>query len=209
MVADRVIARFLADKCPGGVLVDIGCGGGSFAVTARTYFTVAAFDVNEQAMRTIPRSVTKKWIGTGEAIPLRSNSVNLVTCLDVLEHIPAPQGCIAEAYRILKVGGFLFLRTPNPESIGLLLKRKGWFGFRDPTHTTIESIRDWTRRLDQCGFRVIEGGSNLLSDPPYVGSSRNLPEKVLFQGTNLVSMLVKPYFPWRKGENIHILAKKV
>ena len=117
-VADRVVARFLADKCPGGVLVDIGCGEGAFAVSACTYFTVVAFDLSGQAVRAVPRSITMKWIGTGEAIPLRSDSVNLVTCLDVLEHIPAPQGCLEEAYRILEVGGFLFLRTPNPHSEG-------------------------------------------------------------------------------------------
>src|SRR5207249_9720101 len=113
----------------------IGCGEGAFAVSACTYFTVVAFDLSGQAVRAVPRSITMKWIGTGEAIPLRSDSVNLVTCLDVLEHIPAPQGCLEEAYRILEVGGFLFLRTPNPESIGMRLKGNKWFGFRDPTHT--------------------------------------------------------------------------
>jgi SAM-dependent methyltransferase len=202
------LASFLAERCRGRILVDIGCGKGLFARAASTYFVVYAFDLSAQAVRLIPNSITVKWIGTAGAIPLHGNSVDLVTCLDVVEHLLDPQACIAEAFRILRDDGLFFIRTPNPESLGLRMKGSRWFGFRDPTHITIESFDDWKRRLRNGGFDILEEGTNLLSDPPYIFAADNRPEKLFFQGTNLLAMLVKPYLPWIRGENIHVLAKK-
>ncbi len=51
--------------------------------------------------------------GTGEALPLRSESFDVVYSCNVLEHVHDPEGVIKEAIRILKPGGYLFFVVPN------------------------------------------------------------------------------------------------
>lgn len=46
------------------------------------------------------------------SIPLPENSVDVVLCTEVLEHIPDPPGAIAEFSRLLKTGGKLWLTVP-------------------------------------------------------------------------------------------------
>jgi ubiquinone/menaquinone biosynthesis C-methylase UbiE len=46
-----------------------------------------------------------------EILPLESNSLDLIISNSVLEHLKIPETAIAEWYRVLKPGGYLFLQT--------------------------------------------------------------------------------------------------
>jgi len=46
-------------------------------------------------------------------LPLRSGSSNLVTCMEVLEHLPRPELAVSESWRILKPDGRFFVSTPD------------------------------------------------------------------------------------------------
>jgi len=207
-IASRELVRYLGGKWQRGTLVDIGCGTGAFAREASAYFIVAAFDGSERAVRSVPDRISRKWIGAGEAMPLRNDSVDYATCLDVMEHLPNPETCLLETCRVLKRGGFLLVRTPNPDSLGLWLKGDRWFGFRDPSHVSIGDLETWHERFENCGFLITEVGTDLLWDPPYLSAADNRPEKLLFQGTNLIAMRLKPFLPWSRGENIYLIARK-
>ena len=45
---------------------------------------------------------------------LEGASFDLVTCLAVLEHLPDPAACVAEAFRVLRPGGVFVATCPNP-----------------------------------------------------------------------------------------------
>lgn len=51
--------------------------------------------------------------GTAEAVPLESHSQTFVLMENVLEHVDSVVLSLEEAYRILKPGGILFIRTTN------------------------------------------------------------------------------------------------
>ncbi len=55
-----------------------------------------------------------------ESIPLRSNTIEVITSLAVLEHLTNPTNNLKEAYRILRKGGLLILTTPTPISKRIL-----------------------------------------------------------------------------------------
>src|SRR5687768_9249956 len=49
----------------------------------------------------------------GGRLPYRDRSLDLVTCLDVIEHVLDPRHLIAEIGRVLRPGGHCILATPN------------------------------------------------------------------------------------------------
>lgn len=48
-----------------------------------------------------------------QPLPLRSNSVDVATAFDVLEHLVETWQFVAEIYRVLKPGGFVLIDCPN------------------------------------------------------------------------------------------------
>ena len=50
--------------------------------------------------------------GDIRVLPLRSNALDGVVCLEVLEHVPEPQRAADEIHRVLKPGGRLVLTVP-------------------------------------------------------------------------------------------------
>jgi len=48
-------------------------------------------------------------------IPLADSSVDIIICIQVLEHLPEPWKVIEELYRILKPGGTIFASCPQGE----------------------------------------------------------------------------------------------
>jgi ubiquinone/menaquinone biosynthesis C-methylase UbiE len=52
-------------------------------------------------------------VGNAEKIPLPDLAVDVVVCIETLEHVNQDQQAVAEFCRILKTGGTLYLTTPN------------------------------------------------------------------------------------------------
>lgn len=50
--------------------------------------------------------------GDGQELPVASASVDTVLSLEVLEHLPSPERCVAEMARVLRPGGRLLLTVP-------------------------------------------------------------------------------------------------
>ncbi len=65
-----------------------------------------------------PTTISKGYAGKadvfsdGQCLPFASNSFDTVVLMDVLEHLPAPDLAISEAWRILKPGGILLIQVP-------------------------------------------------------------------------------------------------
>src|SRR5207245_3323393 len=51
--------------------------------------------------------------GDGRYLPFRSDVFASVLCTQVIEHVPTPEHVFAQAYRVLKAGGYLVLTTPQ------------------------------------------------------------------------------------------------
>ncbi len=81
-------------------------------------------------------STATQWYGTrpaiygdAHALPFPDNQFQSVLLLDVLEHLSAPEICIAEIGRVLTAGGNLFLKVP----------------FLYPIHDAPFDFHRWTR----------------------------------------------------------------
>lgn len=106
----------VAPFCRGAVLVEVGAGEGYganllAAVTVRT----VTVDYDDAAARHASHAYPRLAVLRGNAVhlPLADESVEVVACLQVIEHLWDQPGFVAECARVLAPAGTLLLSTPN------------------------------------------------------------------------------------------------
>src|SRR5688572_6593412 len=87
---------------PGGVLLDIGSGSGSWPWRGR--FRHIRMDIEARG--------PLEMLGDGHALPVRNGSADIVLMLEVLEHVRDPAAVLREVHRVLKPGGRLVFTVP-------------------------------------------------------------------------------------------------
>ena len=108
-------ARFLVEHVPdGGVVVDVGCGGGKMLRTLareRPGAQLHGCDLKAPAERN--PSFEFRLIDDSGRLPYDDASVDTALVIDVLEHVPHPDEFLREVARVLRPGGRLvgFLPT--------------------------------------------------------------------------------------------------
>lgn len=94
-------------------VVDVGCGGGILTETlARAGAQVVGIDQSELTLQAARKHAEQEGLAidyriqTVEALALQeSGSFDVVTCLEMLEHVPNPAAVIDACARLLKPGG--------------------------------------------------------------------------------------------------------
>lgn len=126
-------ANWIDERAPvaGRKVLDVGCGGGILAeALARRGAQVTGIDLGEA-----PLAVARlHGLESGVAVDYRRLSVerlaaempasfDVVTCLEMLEHVPDPAAVVAACARLVKPGGQLFFSTinRNPKSFALAI----------------------------------------------------------------------------------------
>jgi len=103
----------------GKAVVDIGAGDGAFSsLLARSGALLTVVDNQEEGLKIAQSMFTQKGLqamfvkGDAGHIPLPDASADVVTCIEIIEHLDDPEAFIREVKRILKPGGVLVLTTP-------------------------------------------------------------------------------------------------
>jgi SAM-dependent methyltransferase len=102
---------------PAATYLDCGCRAGrktaKLAELVGTQ-TVLGSDLNLRVLREAKkRGLSAVRMDFNCSLPLQSNSVDVITALDVLEHLLETYTFVAELYRVLVPGGYMVIATPN------------------------------------------------------------------------------------------------
>lgn len=154
---------------PGREVLDVGCGGGllSEAMAARGA-RVCGLDASLPAIRTARAhgelaGLSVDYVhGTVEEFTATGRRFDVITCMELLEHVPDPESVLRSCARLLRPGGDLVLSTVNRTL-------KAWLGaivaaeyllrlVPKGTHAYGNLLRpaEVRRMLEQHGFEIVD-----------------------------------------------------
>ena len=105
----------------GSELIDVGCGGGLLAESLARYGArVTAIDMADEALAVARAHARGEGLkiefqaSTAEQMARRCPQMyDIVTCMELLEHVPDPASLVFACGRLLRPGGDLFFATVN------------------------------------------------------------------------------------------------
>ncbi len=105
----------------GKAVLDVGCGGGILSESmAEKGAKVTAIDLSEKALKvaalhSLDSGVTVDYqlITVEKLAQQQPASFDVVTCLEMLEHVPDPASVVAACAKLVKPGGHVFFSTIN------------------------------------------------------------------------------------------------
>jgi 2-polyprenyl-6-hydroxyphenyl methylase/3-demethylubiquinone-9 3-methyltransferase len=102
-------------------VVDVGCGGGILSESmARSGARVTGIDLAEKPLKVAKLhkletgvDVDYRLIAAEELAAAEPESFDVVTCMEMLEHVPDPVSVMTACARMVKPGGWVFFSTLN------------------------------------------------------------------------------------------------
>lgn len=192
-------------------ILDIGAGGGHLieAFNQNEYENLYAHEVPSSGIEGVD-SITKDIYQDFDYESIPSNKFDLVTLIDVLEHVPDPSYLIESCKRILKPGGIIYLHTPVVSELDRIMQRvqkvpvisavgETWQRSRNSIfHLSLFTTTSLSLLLDQSGFIECDVQTkNELSWPidryidTYITGRYDLPEATTSFLSPVMSMVLK------------------
>jgi len=148
----------MLDKIPkGGKILDVGTGEGQRVRYLRSLgYEAVGTEINESW---IDNDVI--FYGDGLKLPFADNSFDLVSSIDVLEHMNEPFKGLAELFRVSKEWVLLQVTPTDVKEY-----------FEDPTHKVPWSMKRWQRELMEYGDQMIQ-----FKDATFLIRKKKIEEK--------------------------------
>jgi SAM-dependent methyltransferase len=148
ILADFVekICRQVTDRRPR--ILDVGCGTGANLLMLSQYGDAEGVDVSEDALAFCrERGLDRVTLGAAEKLPYEDGTFDLVTALDVVEHLDDDLAGLREMRRVLRPGGRVLLFVPTFMFL---------WGLQDDVsnHRRRYRLPELQRVLEQAGFEI-------------------------------------------------------
>ncbi len=144
---ENVLARFTERQ----VVVDLGCGPGSFHYEL---YTCQIIGIDLHISQRAHRSHVSFLKANSAEIPLASNSVDAVVCHNTLEHFHDFRTTLVEVNRILKDDGVMWIAVPNGYGLDDALYRFVFSGGGHVNRFSRDQLIEEVHRLTR--FRLMQ-----------------------------------------------------
>jgi SAM-dependent methyltransferase len=114
--------HFAASVCRGKIVLDIACGTGygsrfllqqGAAKVLPADIDPAALELTLLQLTDFPPDKVEPVRVSEDAIPLQDDAVDVIVCMETIEHVKNDKNFVKELNRVLKPGGLLLMSTPN------------------------------------------------------------------------------------------------
>jgi ubiquinone/menaquinone biosynthesis C-methylase UbiE len=153
----------LVQPQPGWRVLDVATGAGHTAYAFAPHVArVWATDITDEMLDVVRGEIAKRGLANvrvahakAEALPFEDQSFDLVTCRIAPHHFDSIGEFLAEARRVLKLGGVLAL-VDNVVPAGSVGDYVNAFErFRDPSHLRAWTVAEWRAALADVGFVIV------------------------------------------------------
>jgi 2-polyprenyl-3-methyl-5-hydroxy-6-metoxy-1,4-benzoquinol methylase len=135
--------------------LDIGCGAGALLKAARRGgWTAIGTEVSSSAAAAVRAQGFDVHLGEVDGLGLRDSDFDVVSLVEVVEHVPDPGAILASARRLLRPGGVLYVTTPHGRGISATLLRSRWSVVSPPEHLQLFSLRGLRTLVECCNLQV-------------------------------------------------------
>jgi 2-polyprenyl-3-methyl-5-hydroxy-6-metoxy-1,4-benzoquinol methylase len=157
----RTVAAVLRERGAGGILADVGCGGGRLWRDLSPMFA-ACHGVDAVHYDGLPADVA--FIAADLdclPLPLADGCADVVAAVETIEHLENPRAFCRELTRITRAGGWVVITTPNQLSLLSLLTlvtKQRFSAFQDaayPAHRTALLEIDLRRIASECALQDV------------------------------------------------------
>ncbi|MBI3454369.1 MAG: class I SAM-dependent methyltransferase [Candidatus Rokubacteria bacterium] len=145
--------------------MDLGCAKGFLVEAFREHGVEATFgvDISHYAVSQAEAVARGRLLvaDVQDGLPFQSASCDLVTAIDLFEHVPDPEPVLREIRRILKDDGVAYLKVCHPRHPNAR---------RDPSHVNVQPLPYWRSAFRRAGFSATRAW-----EAEFI-ASRGLPE---------------------------------
>ena len=204
----KTVSSLLQTESGRGRLLDIGCSSGALLESARRQgFDVEGVEPAAQAAEYARSTGLTVFQGYLQDACYTAASFDVVTLMEVIEHLADPSALLKEVWRVLKPNGVFVVGTGNGASWTVQLVGASWGYLHVAQHGghisffNPDSLGNLAR---QCGFRVerIETRRVSLADKQQTGRAKYGVLKVLAE------MLALPARMCGKGHDMLVFLRK-
>lgn len=143
-----LVLQLIKNTYPAGSrlrILDIGCGTGAMLDQLSKYGDVVGADFSQEALKFCrERGLHTPLVRSDvRRMPFASNTFDVITAMDVVEHIDSDKAAMQEIYRVLRPGGRVFITVPAYRSL--------WSEHDEALHHyrryTAPTVRDLMQRI--------------------------------------------------------------
>ncbi|MEY2427943.1 MAG: hypothetical protein QOJ40_828 [Verrucomicrobiota bacterium] len=162
-------ARFVAGAPASGALLDLGASDGEtlgHIAELRPDLQFYAADKEGRPEKYPAKCQFQRADLEREKLPWADRTMDLVTCMHLIEHLRDLNLLLAESARLLKPGGRIYFETPHPKSLVIASPRGRAAGtftlnfYDDPTHVRPVATGALARQVRSLGLEVLSSGTS-------------------------------------------------
>lgn len=159
--------------------LDVGCGAGTLleAVVGRGWEAIGT-EVSAGGAEAVRARGFDIRVGELDALALPAEGFDVVSLVEVVEHVPDPRALLADAARLVRPGGAVYVTTPHGRGISARALGARWSVVAPPEHLQLFSVHGMRAVAAAAGLEVVRLQTHAVNPAELVAGLRRMRASV-------------------------------